>query len=211
MDPYEVLGVPSDASQDDIKKAYRKLALKHHPDQGGDPDKFKQINEAHSIISDAEKRAQHDAAQQGFGGFGGLGDLFAGGRNPFGPGSPFESIFGRRPPTSRPKGPTQPVFKLKLTLDDIKTGVVKVAKYKKKVACNPCGGKGGEGKRTCPQCKGSGVLMFRPQPNVVQQVSCPHCGGGVVFDKRCGVCHGQGHQKVVEEVKFKVEEIKDDS
>ena len=210
MDPYEVLGVPTDASQDDIKKAYRKLALKHHPDQGGDPDKFKQINEAHSILSDAKKRAQHDAAQQGFGGFGGLGDLFGGGRSPFGPGSPFESIFGNRHPP-RPRGPVQPVFKLRLTLDDIKNGVAKVAKYKKKVECTPCDGKGGEGKKACDKCRGSGVLMFRPQPNVVQQVNCPHCGGGVTFDKRCGTCHGKGHKEVVEEVRFKIEEIKGDS
>lgn len=210
MDPYEVLGVPADASQNDIKKAYRKLALKYHPDQGGEAEKFKQINEAHSILSDVDKRAQYDAAKRGFGGFGGLGDLFGANPDPFGPGSPFEAIFGRRPPT-RSQGPIQPIFKLKLTLDDIRSGIVKVAKYKKKVDCGPCGGKGGEGRRTCPDCRGTGVLMFRPQPNVVQQVSCPRCGGGVIFDKRCGICHGQGHQSVVEEVKFKIEEIKDDS
>ena len=117
MDPYKVLNIPKDAGDDEIKKAYRKLALEHHPDKGGDEDRFKQINEAYSILSDAGKRREYEASQQFGGGFnfsfGGFEDVFS-------------SFFGgHRQSRSRPQEQTdeQIMFDFKISLAQIKNGL----------------------------------------------------------------------------------------
>jgi molecular chaperone DnaJ len=206
MNPYEVLGVSPTANSSEIKKAYRKLAMEHHPDHNGDEEKFKQVSEAYSILSDDRRKAEFDARRDGppFG----FGNPF-GGFDPFGPGSPFQEIFSKRRP-ERKSGDI--VFNFKLALDDIKNGSVKMGKYKIDVPCEPCGGEGGKNKQTCFRCKGSGILVRSPAPNVMQQMTCHDCDGrGERFDDICTACRGRG--KVVEKktIKFKIEEVKDGS
>ena len=202
MDPYKILGVSSSAPPAEIKKAYRKLVLKHHPDHGGDEEEFKKINEAYSILSDEAKRAQFDA--QASGEAAGFRDIFHGGSSPFGPGSIFEEIFGQQ----RKAAPRQPVFNLQISLEDIKNGSIRIASYKKQVKCASCNGFGGKGKKTCGMCNGAGMLMIRPAPNVFQQTTCPACRGqGSAFDIKCTPCDGHGSRMKKENIRFKIEEI----
>ena len=206
MDPYRTLNIPVTATSSEIKKAYRKLAMEHHPDHNGDEEKFKQVSEAYSILSDERKKAEYDARKDGMP-FG-AGSPF-GGFDPFGPGSPFQEIFSRRRP-KRKSGDI--VFNFKLGLDEIRNGSVKIGNYKIDVTCEPCDGQGGKNKQTCPRCRGNGVLIHSPAPNVMQQMTCPDCNGlGQVFEEKCNDCNGRG--KVIEKktIKFKIEEIKDDS
>ena len=206
MDPYRTLNIPVTATSSEIKKAYRKLAMEHHPDHNGDEEKFKQISEAYSILSDERKKAEYDAKKDGMP-FG-FGSPF-GGFDPFGPGSPFQEIFSRRRP-ERKSGDI--VFNMKLGLDEIKKGSVKIGNYKIDTPCEPCNALGGKNKHICPRCNGNGVLIHSPAPNVMQQMTCPDCEVlGQVFEERCTVCNGRGKVVKKRTIKFKIEEIKDDS
>lgn len=199
---YETLGVPKTASQDEIKKAYRKLAVKHHPDKGGDPEKFKDINAAYEVLSNPEKRELYDkygidGLREGGGGadpfehlFGGL---FGGGRRGGG---------GARQETRKVK----PMVKdIKVTLADIYGGKMKNVTYTRQKTCEPCGGKGGKDAKKCGKCKGHGLIekIVQLGPGFIssQRAPCPDCGGeGMAYDKanQCKSCKGQ---KIVEEEK----------
>ncbi len=209
-DFYEVLGVPKNASEDDIKRAYRKLAMKYHPDKNpGDKsaeEKFKEATQAYEVLKDPKKRSQFDqfgtaafegpgAQGGGFGGFGGAGfdisDALRAFMNDFGGDSFFSDLFGmggggRRRGGRRGGGSRGNDLQvhLSLKLSEIATGVTKTLKVKRKDACTECKGTGSKSGRrgTCQQCNGSGR---------VQHVSNSFFGQ-LVQESVCPVCRGEG-------------------
>ena len=216
-DYYEVLGVSKSASADEIKKAYRKVAMQFHPDRNpGDKaaeEKFKEAAEAYEVLSDADKKAQYDryghaglggAAGRGFNGgnmnmddiFSQFGDIF--GEDVFG------SFFGggqRRGGGQRARGVrgSNLRVKLKLTYEEIAKGVTKNIKVKKYISCNVCSGSGAKDKgsvQTCQTCGGSGQVRkvqntFLGQMQTVS--TCPTCNGeGSTITAKCGNCKGEG-------------------
>lgn len=218
-DYYEVLGVGKNSSGDEIKKAYRKMAIKFHPDKNpGDEtaeEKFKEAAEAYDILSSPDKRRRYDQfGHQGMnGGFGGGGsggmsmdDIFSQFSDIFGNsgGSPFDSFFGgggggRSSGGRRMRKGANLRIKLKLTLEEISDGVEKKIKVKRHVTCGACGGngsKGGTALKTCPSCQGTGQIRKVVNTMLGQMVSastCPTCNGeGQIVDARCEVCNGEG-------------------
>ncbi len=229
-DYYEVLGVSKDASAEDIKKAYRKLALQYHPDRNpGDKvaeEKFKEAAEAYDVLSDANKRKRYDQfgfAAEGAGGFGGgagfsvedifrnFGDIFGG---HFGGGGGFGDIFGDifgGGGGHRVERGSDIRIRLKLTLEDIMNGADKKVKINKLVACPDCGGKGAVSDadiQTCSECQGSGYVIRQARSifGITQtQSACSKCGGsGKIISKPCRKCGGSGLMKAPEEISFKV-------
>ena len=222
-DYYEVLGVDKGASEDEIKKAYRKIAIKYHPDRNpGDKnaeEKFKEAAEAYDVLHDPQKRQQYDQfgfngpMGGGFGGFGGasmnmddifsmFGDIFGGhGFGGFGGGS-------RRPQQHRGSDLR---LKVRLTLEEINQGVTKKFKVRKDIVCSHCQGTGaeaGSGNEQCPTCHGSGVITHTTQSifGMMQtQGVCPTCGGeGTVIKNKCHECGGEGVVKGEEVVEIKI-------
>ncbi len=218
-DYYEVLGVPKNASQEDIKKAYRKQALKYHPDRNpGDQaaeDKFKEAAEAYEVLKDDEKRGRYDRyghagvdGQSGFSGSGGMtmDDIFQQFSDIFGEtggGSPFESFFdvggGRTRTRARGQRGTNLRIKVSLTLEEIAKGVTKKIKVKKQVTCDVCGGTGAKDKNsvsTCQTCRGAGYVRQVKNTFLGQMqttVTCPTCGGsGQTVTANCTNCKGDG-------------------
>lgn len=213
-DYYEVLGVDKSASANDIKKAYRKLAIQYHPDKNpGDKEaeeKFKEAAEAYSVLSDPDKKARYDqfgheglggAAGGGFSGagmdmndiFSMFGDIF-GGRGGFGG---FSGFGGSSAGPQKFRGSDQRV-KVKLTLQEIASGVTKKFKLKKYVKCTHCGGTGAEGNatETCPDCNGTGRVVRTQQSffgMMRSEVACPRCNGeGKIIKNKCPHCNGDG-------------------
>ena len=201
MNPYKILGVNKNASQDEIKNAFRKKALEHHPDKGGNEEKFKQINEAYSMISDPGKRSRHDATRDGFD-FGFFND------SPFG--SMFGDMFGTRKKKSKPKPTTGDdiVFDLRVTLKQVEQGVKHNVVFEKNVSCGFCHGQGGEGEQECYTCDGNGILISQPNAYTFQQKACHHCrGSGTIFTKICINCSGQGVKKIKDSVSFVITKV----
>ena len=211
MDPYKVLGVSEDANKDQLKKAYRKLAAQHHPDKGGDEDKFKEVNEAYSILSDDHKRQQYHAMKNGpqlnmedlFGAFSGFGL------------DPFADLFGgtlgkqKKRKVNKNTSDKEVVFNLKISLDNIKKGAIKNISFRRNKACADCNGEGGEGKQDCHFCGGSGFEIVRHNNHMVQQIPCRTCGGaGHGFVKLCPSCEGNGFQHILESVRVEIKEKK---
>ncbi len=211
-DYYEVIGVKRDASQEDIKKAYRKLARKYHPDLNpGDKaaeQKFKEINEAYEVLSDPKKRADYDqfgrSPFEGGPGFEGFrtydfGDIFD-----FGLGDIFSSdVFGRRARPEVSKG-SDLVTGLELSLEEAFSGVTKTITFNRETICKTCNGSGAESSVVCDVCKGMGILktskgFFRmSQP-------CQNCRGtGRKITKVCSACGGRGKILQAETVKTKI-------
>ena len=211
-DYYEVLGVGKDANEGEIKKAYRQMALKYHPDKNpGDKDaedKFKEAAEAYEVLSDADKRRRYDQfGHQGVGGAAGGGahgmnmeDIFSQFGDIFG-GSPFESFFGGGGGGGRRyvnKGSNLRI-KVKLTLSEIANGVEKKIKVNKKVSCNSCSGSGalnGSSFSKCGTCGGSGQVR-RVTNTILGQMqtasTCPSCQGeGQTITNKCKSCNGFG-------------------
>jgi molecular chaperone DnaJ len=215
-DYYEVLGVGKSSSADEIKKAYRKVAMQHHPDRNpGDKaaeEKFKEAAEAYEILSDADKKAQYDRyghagiSSNGRGGFGGgmnMEDIFSQFGDVFGD-DLFGSFFGggqRRGGGQRSRGirGSNLRIKLKLTYEEIAKGVTKNIKVKKYVPCATCSGSGAKDKnsiQTCGSCGGSGQVR-RVQNTFLGQMqtvtTCPTCNGeGTTITSKCGTCKGEG-------------------
>lgn len=196
---YAVLGISKDASEDEIKKAYRKLAMQHHPDRGGDAEKFKEVNEAYWVLSDPAKKREYDT----YGSVWNWGNPFAGGW--FGMDVDLWDIFeqffggwgrttGRRKKSSTFRGED---IETLLSLD-LKTSVIggkTKLKYDKYVVCEDCHGAWGEGKAMCPDCHGSGYVKYRQQTmfgTIEHTWACERCGGtGETMEKVCGTCGGQ--------------------
>jgi molecular chaperone DnaJ len=218
-DYYEVLGVEKNADAGAIKKAYRKLALKYHPDKNPDDkeaeSKFKEAAEAYEILSDEQKRARYDrfghagvSGNAGGGGFSGGGmtmdDIFQQFGDIFGDGgSPFESFFGGGSRGGRARGRGQKGenlrIKVSLTLEEIATGVKKKIKVKKHVNCTTCGGSGAKDKnsvQTCNTCKGAGYVRQVKSTFLGQMqttITCPTCNGaGQTVTANCPKCKGDG-------------------
>jgi len=229
-DYYEVLGIDKNASTADVKKAYRKLALKYHPDKNPDDkeaeDKFKEAAEAYEVLSDADKKAKYDrfghagvGGAAGGGGFGGggmsmddifsqFGDIFGGAG--FGGFSGFGGGGGQQRGRRVNRGSNIRV-KVTLSLKDIVNGVEKKIKVKKYIKCDTCGGngaEGGSGFSTCDTCNGSGQVnrvtnTFLGQMQTMS--ACPKCGGdGKTITNKCNTCHGDGIVKDDETIELKI-------
>lgn len=228
-DYYEVLGVDKNASEDEIKKAYRKIAIKYHPDKNpGDKsaeEKFKEAAEAYDVLHDAQKRQQYDqfgfnapggGGTGGFGGFGGsmnMDDIFSMFGDIFGGHSGFGGFGGGGSRQARPQQfrGSDLRLKVKLSLEEVATGVTKKFKVKKDVICSHCHGTGaeaGSGSDTCPTCHGSGVITHTTQSifGMMQtQGVCPTCGGeGKIIKNKCRVCGGEGIVKGEEVVEINI-------
>lgn len=217
-DYYEILGVAKSATADEIKKAYRKVAMQFHPDRNpgdkGAEEKFKEAAEAYEILSDQDKRAQYDrfghagVAGNGRGGYGGGGmnmdDIFSQFGDIFGE-DIFENFFGGnargRAQGGRPRGSrgSNLRIKIKLNYEEIAKGASKTVKVKKYIVCNTCNGNGAKDKnaiQTCGTCGGSGQVRrvtntFLGQMQTV--TTCPTCNGeGTTVTHKCGSCKGEG-------------------
>jgi len=212
---YKTLGVNKDASQDEVKKAFRKLARKYHPDLNpGDKvseQKFKELNEAYEVLGDKKKRAEYDqfgsspfgAGGQGYEGFrthdfrdafqsGGFGDIFS-------------DLFGsqRGPETYRMKGHDM-VMNLDLLLDEAFSGVTKAISFSREVPCKQCQGSGGEASQICNVCKGAGSIKMSKGFFQMSQ-PCNACNGtGKKITKVCSVCNGRGKTLQTETIKVKI-------
>lgn len=205
-DYYEVLGVNKGASKDEMKKAYRKLAQKYHPDinpEESAAEKFKEAAEAYEVLSDDQKRSQYDrfghAGVSGAGGgFSGQGfeDIFS---DIFG-NSPFGDFFGGGGRSRRRRGQrgSDIRIKLSLTLEQIAKGVEKTIKLNRYNACNSCSGTGadqGSAFNTCPTCQGAGEIRQQAGGGFFQQIvvsTCPTCqGDGKIVSKACSTCEGK--------------------
>lgn len=224
-DYYEVLGVARGAGEDEIKKAYRKLAMESHPDRNpGDAAaeaRFKEATEAYEVLRDPQKRAQYDQFGHapegapggyggGFGGFEGmdLGDALRSFMRDFGGDGSFEDLFGGGGRSRGPQRGDDLQVRLALTLEEIATGVEKKIRVKHLKRCEACSGRGGKGERTCNTCNGSG-RMRRLQNTMfgqmVQVVACPRCDGeGRSVVEKCKECDGDGRLSESETVAVKV-------
>ncbi|MEZ4086744.1 MAG: molecular chaperone DnaJ [Candidatus Gracilibacteria bacterium] len=228
-DYYKTLGVSKDATDQDIKKAYRKMALKYHPDKHkGDKDaenKFKEVNEAYEVLSDKQKRQQYDQfGSAGFGGGGGAG--FQGGFNAngfdfsqFSGAGGFADIFetffgGGGAPRQKSNGPQQGrdiEFRMELSFEDAAFGTEKELSISKPVSCDHChatGAEPGSKSVTCKTCNGTGEVRTVRQTILGQMATAAPCGEchgeGRIHEKKCSVCHGATRIKRDERVKVKI-------
>lgn len=224
QDYYELLGVSRGASADEIKKAYRKLAVKYHPDKNpGDKaaeEKFKEISEAYEVLKDDKKKAMYD--QYGHAAFSG-GAGMAGGRqggfqDPFdlfrevfgggGGGGIFDSFFGGGSSHyERSNRGSDLRYDLEITLEEAFAGVTKTIEYRRNIACTKCHGTGcepGTQPKVCPQCHGRGQIITS-QGFFSMSRPCPRCGGtGRIIEKPCSQCRGQGVVADKTQVKAKI-------
>lgn len=228
-DYYEVLGVDKSASADEIKKAYRKLAIKYHPDKNPGnkeaEEKFKEAAEAYSVLSDADKKAKYDqfghagvdgAGPDFSGGFGNLNDIlndlfggaFGGG---FGGGFGGFGGFGGGQRRERVYRGRDIRVRVKLTLEEIARGVEKEISIEKNVPCPDCGGRGARNSsdiKTCPACNGTGQVQRVVNSFLGQTVTystCQQCGGeGKVISNPCHTCNGTGLVRQRETIKVKI-------
>ena len=217
QDFYQLLGVARDASADEIKKAYRKLARELHPDKNPGnkeaEERFKQVSRAYEVLSDDQKRAQYDRFGEA-GMSGGGGDPFAGGFGDiidafFGGGSPFGGGAGRSGPSGPPRGQDLEVV-LDVSFVDAVFGSQQEVRVRSAVVCEDCGGSGaarGTSPTTCPDCRGAGQVRRVRQSMLGQMVTtnaCARCSGtGEIISTPCASCRGEGRK--IKEVTLTVE------
>lgn len=230
-DYYKILGVEKNATEDQIKKAFRKLAHEHHPDKSnGKDDKFKEINEAYQVLGNKEKRKQYDQFgsagfnpgsgfgggayngnwqdfSQGFGGFNGqnvnfdFGDL----------GDIFGDLFGggrsRSTKKKSNKGADIEVL-IEISFKEAVFGVEKTINLKKNIRCEKCDGTGGKDRKTCPKCNGTGQIHVQQNTffgSFASVQECPNCEGiGEVIKETCPKCNGKGYHEGSESIKIKI-------
>ncbi len=215
QDYYDILGIPRNADEKEIKKAYRNLARKYHPDvckEKGAEEKFKGINEAYSVLSDEQKRAQYDSMGHetftnaskgsytggGFGGggfsadFSGFGDIF--------------DFFGGGQRRSGPQPGADLLMRIQISLEEAVSGIDRDIEVMHTEPCTACNGSGSETKRlnTCPRCGGSGQMRQAAHSafgQFVRMMTCSQCGGkGKIPEKTCRECRGSGHSRVKRKV-----------
>lgn len=218
---YERLGVSKDASQDEIKKAYRKMSKKYHPDinkEAGAEQKYKDIQEAYETLGDAQKRSNYDqfgatGAQGGFGGgaggFGGFDSSGFGGFEDI-----FSSFFGGGGGMRNPNAPRQGddlQYRVNLSFEEAIFGTEKEVSYNREASCGTCSGTGakpGTHPTTCSRCHGAGVINVdtqTPLGMMRRQVTCDVCHGtGQEIKDKCATCHGTGHEKKTHKVSVKI-------
>lgn len=225
-DFYDVLGVPKNASDDDIKKAYRKLAMKHHPDRNQGDDaaksevKFKEAKEAYEMLSDPQKRAAYDqyghagvdpnlgggrgAGPEGFGGFAEafgdiFGDIFSGGAA--------GAAGGRRGGGQQVYRGSDLSYAMEITLEEAANGKetqIRIPSWDSCETCHGSGAKPGTQPKTCPSCNGAGTVHLRQGFFSIQQ-TCPHCHGtGKIIPDPCVTCHGAGKIKRQKTLEVKI-------
>lgn len=228
-DYYEVLGVGKSASADEIKKAFRRLAVQYHPDkEGGDEAKFKEVNEAYEVLKDDKKRQRYDqfghagvgssAASDGnpfgggYGGFGGQGQNINFDFGDLGLGDIFGSFFGGGQGRQQRRAKGRDVeTAIDITFEEAVFGATVDLKLNLEDTCEHCKGttvEPGHELKTCPTCKGSGQVVHSTQTifgNIQQATTCLTCKGtGKVPEKVCTVCHGKGTQKKAQDITLKV-------
>ena len=205
QDYYEILGVPRGASSDEIKKSYRRLAMKYHPDRNPDDntaeDKFKTVQEAYAVLSDPEKKEAYDrfgaaAFEQG-GGFNARGADFS---------SVFDDLFSDFFGGAN-RAPRQRVLSIRLNFEESINGCKKELRLNEPVTCSACGGNGaepGQKMETCPQCRGSGNLRVDRGFFTMQQ-TCERCNGkGRTYKNPCRTCGGEGVRRAGRTVSVKI-------
>jgi molecular chaperone DnaJ len=222
-DYYDILGVSKNASADEIKKAFRRAAIEHHPDRGGDEAKFKEINEAYEVLKDTEKRKRYDQfGHEGVGGSGGggnpFGGGFGGGQNvnfdfgDLGLGDIFSSFFGGgQQQQGRQTRGRDVEASVEIGFDQAVFGTEVDVSLNLEDTCEHCKGstvEPGYELKTCDQCQGSGQVVTVARTifgNIQQAAICPKCGGtGKIPEKACTVCHGKGTQNKRQTIKLKI-------
>ncbi len=225
-DYYKILGVQKSASKDEIKKAFRKLAMEHHPDRGGNPEKFKEISEAYSVLSDDTKRSHYDqygtafdnmAGAGGFSGFEGFdfGDIFQGfgGGNGggFDMGDIFSEFFGGGGRRGGKRCGHDVSVDLRITLEEAFEGLEREFELKKLNRCEACGGRGaaaGSDYKTCPECNGNGFINETKRTffgAFSTQRACVKCAGtGKVPEKICSECKGNGRIEKIKKIRIEI-------
>jgi len=231
-DYYDILGVPKDANEDEIKKSYRKLAVRYHPDKNPNDseaaERFREATEAYEVLKDGNKRRQYDqfghaAFENGSGGFGGFSGGFGGMdlnealkafMGDFGGDSFFGDIFGgaraRRGGHGNVNQGKNTQIKLPLTLKEMHDGVTKIIKIRRKIGCAQCNGSGSKNGNleSCPQCNGSGRsrrVMQSIFGQMIQETICTKCSGmGKVVKDPCGNCSGTGVVSGEDKVEVKI-------
>ncbi|MCS1350449.1 molecular chaperone DnaJ [Mechercharimyces sp. CAU 1602] len=215
-DLYEVLGVSSDASKEEIRKAYRKLARKYHPDVNSDEgaeDKFKELTKAYEVLSDEQKRSNYDrfgTADPTGAGAGGFG---AGGQD-FGFGDIFDMFFGGGGRRGNPNGPRRGAdleYRMAVEFKDAVFGKKIDVPLERTESCDQCHGSGakpGTNPETCSTCKGTGeaeTIQNTPFGRIVNRRICHQCGGtGKYIPEKCTQCHGSGEQKRKKKIQIKI-------
>ena len=218
-DYYEVLGVDRNASDDEIKRAYRKLAMKYHPDRNPDDstaeEKFKELNEAYEILSTPEKKQRYDqfghagvdgnagGGFEGFGGFGGFEDVF---------GDIFDMFGGGR--SARRRGPQQGAdikYELSISFEEAVFGTEKTIEFSRYDRCDTCNGSGakpGTSVKTCTYCNGTGEVRFAQRTvlgQIVNVKACDKCGGeGHIIENPCSTCNGKGKERKRKKIRVKI-------
>lgn len=222
-DYYEVLGVKKDASADEIKKSFRRAAIEHHPDRGGDETKFKELNEAYEVLKDTEKRKRYDqfghagvggASGNPFGGgFGGQGQNVNFDFGDLGLGDIFSSFFGGGQPQGRPRQTRGRDVEagIEITFEQAVFGTEVDLPLQLADTCEHCKGstvEPGYELKTCDQCQGTGQVVTVSRTifgNIQQAAVCPKChGSGKVPEKACTVCRGKGTQTKKQTIQLKV-------
>lgn len=226
-DYYKILGISKSATAGEIKAAYKKLAVKHHPDVNKEPGaeaKFKEINEAYQVLSDTQKKSNYDqfgsadmggmGGSSGFGGNQGFGGFSSGGFNFSGEDiGGFEDIFdvffggGRTKKKKRETGRDVEIL-IELDFKEAVFGTEKEISYNVNDRCNTCGGAGGTNLKTCTQCKGSGFVTQATRTilgSFAQTVLCPNCKGkGEIPETHCRSCSGTGKTRQSKNIKVKI-------
>lgn len=227
-DYYKILGIDKNASKEEIKKAYKTLAKKYHPDISKEKDaevKFKEINEAAGVLLDDQKKSNYDnyGSETGPSGFGGFGGSSSGGFNPNDFGINLDDIFEQfgfrgfsesssyKKQRKRSNQDSAIYEKLEITLDEVYFGVTKIIKVNRNIKCSDCNGKGAKNSsdiETCPVCHGSGVVIETQRSilgSIRTQRVCYNCSGtGEIIKNPCVTCNGKGYNNKKEELEVKI-------